>query len=473
MLDQIKDNYPVDLKRESISKFLAKAFEFLLNFDLNVGICTHLTYILNKLKFRAFNLDYVKEMFRITGARLVFIIKAFDRSVSQLSDSKIGQDPKNFIVKNILKLLSKINYVFKDDFAAIYKHADDNNLTYLDENGVQFSYYFMPAKFLNKQDLDTIMNEIMFFRSCDIKMRSTATVCFTVRAVKNKHFACSNEVLERIFYDVSNLAVEIGVKKIADAEMYMEFMGYILGHISFSRANSPSEFQTAVARLKGYLESIVDQFHPMSTLTNKLMYSRRVFSNFVFIFKRQFLKHSRSKKIDVEHIRTELFPVIKKIMRFAILGKPWKGFDETLMDLCNLDQQEFVCGFLETMKEGLELPGLAESCVLISLRNISPFLRGTHASQFIKPFVTKLMEILENSDEDTVKIVGKNLTPGVEGFGQHLPQLHQDRRDPGHAPVQSQTLHRRRRSEVRGVLLQESRHIHSERPPPQSPFGCE
>lgn len=405
LLEQIKDNYPIDLKRESISKFLAKAFEFLLNFDLNIGICTHLTYILNKLKFRAFNLEYVKQMFDATGARIVFTIKAFDRSVSQLSDSRIGQDPKNFVVKNILKLLSKINYVFKDDFAAIYKHADNNNLTYLDENGVQFSYYFMPAKFLNKEDLETIMNEIMFFRSCDIKMRSTATVCFTVRAVKNKHFACSAEVLERIFYDVSNLAVEIGSKIIVDAEMYMEFMGYILGHIAFSRGNSPNEFTAVVERLKGYLESIVDQFHPMSTLTNKLMYSRRVFSNFVFIFKRQYLKHARSNKVDVQHIREQLFPAIKQIMRFAILGKPWKGFDETLMDLCNLDQQEFVCGFLETMKEGLELPGLAESCVLVSLRNMSPFLRTPAAAQYIKPFVTKLMEILENSDEDTVKMV--------------------------------------------------------------------
>jgi hypothetical protein len=315
----------VDLKRDSISRFLAKAFEYLLNFDLNVGVCTHLTYIMNKLKFRAFNLEYVKEMFKATGARIVFIIKAFDRSVSQLSDSKVGQTPKNFVVKNILKLLSKINYVFKDDFAEIYKHADDHNLTYLDENGVQFSYYFMPAKFLSKEDFNTIMNEIMFFRSCDIKMQSTATVCFMVRAVKNRHFACTSEVLERIFYDVSNLAVEVGARKPADAEMYIEFMGYILGHICFSRGSSTAEFEGAVAKLKGYLESIVDQFHPMSTLTNKSMYSRKVFSNFVFIFKRQFRKYESSRTLDVNHIRKELFSVIKRIMRFAILGKPWKG----------------------------------------------------------------------------------------------------------------------------------------------------
>ena len=325
ILDQIKDNYPVDLKRESVSRFLAKAFEYLLNFDLNVAVCTHLTYILNKLKFRAFNLEYVKEMFKATGARIVFIIKAFDRSVSQLSDSRIGQDPKNFVVKNILKLLSKINYVFKDDFATIYKHADEHNLTYLDENGVQFSYYFMPAKFLNKDDFNTIMNEIMFFRSCDIKMRSTATVCFMVRAVKNKHFACANEVLERIFYDVANLVSELKVKTIADAEMYMEFMGYILGHICFSKGNTPTDFLQAVEKLKGYLESIVDQFHPMSTLNHKLTFSRRVFSNFIFVFKRQFCKHANSKHVDISHIKNELFPVIERIMRFAILGKPWKG----------------------------------------------------------------------------------------------------------------------------------------------------
>jgi hypothetical protein len=95
------------------------------------------------------------------------------------------------------------------------------------------------------------------------------------------------------------------------------------------------------------------------------------------------------------------------------------------MDLCNLDQQVFVCGFLETMKEGLEISGLAESCVLLSLRNMSPFLRSPDASKYIEPMVNKLMDILQNSDEDLIRTVGFHDDIGFERSCEHLPQFYQ------------------------------------------------
>ena len=53
------------------------------------------------------------------------------------------------------------------------------------------------------------MNEIMFFRTCDIRMKSKATVSFMVRAVKNRHFECTQEILTRVIYDARKLQEEI------------------------------------------------------------------------------------------------------------------------------------------------------------------------------------------------------------------------------------------------------------------------
>lgn len=172
----IKDNFTLCLKKESISRFLAKVFEYLLNFDFNYGVSAKILHIMNQLKFRAFNLQYVEKMFEHLKARETLLYKVFERSIYQMSNTKVEQDIKNYTINIWLKLISKINYVFRNDFKALYDYADDNNLKYLDENGVQFNYYFIPAKSLNKHDFDILVNEIMFFRTCDIKMKSKATV---------------------------------------------------------------------------------------------------------------------------------------------------------------------------------------------------------------------------------------------------------------------------------------------------------
>ena len=136
LLNLVKDVTTINLRRESISRFLAKAFEFLLNFDFNYHLATKIVHIMNQYKFRAFDLQYVRTMYKVTNTRQLMIQKLFERSVFQMSNTRIGQDVKNYVIKSMLKLVSKINVVFKDDFEELYNYTDLNNFTYLDENGV-------------------------------------------------------------------------------------------------------------------------------------------------------------------------------------------------------------------------------------------------------------------------------------------------------------------------------------------------
>lgn len=355
MLNIIKDNYAISLKREPISKFLAKAFEYLLNLDFNYGICAKIVHTMNKLKFRFFDLKPLKAMLKEKKGLGILISKVFEKSVYQMSNLRIGQDLKNYVIKTMLKLISKINVVFRDDFDELYKYTDENNITYLDENGSQFNYYFVPLKTLREDDFNICVNELMFFRTCDIKIKSTATTTFLVRAVKNKHFHATSEVLQRIFYDVENLVNEIGTLSLDNCNMYISYIGYILAHIPFTRNSTPGEFKECVEKLKGYLESIVDNFHPMTPKSFEAYYTKKIFTYFTSTFVKQFKKYSDHdiKKVDVKYIKDSILPVIRKILNFAVVGIYWEELDETIIDMCSLDEDFFLEPLLKMIQKAL------------------------------------------------------------------------------------------------------------------------
>jgi hypothetical protein len=352
LLNIMKDNFAISLRKESVSRFLAKAFEYLLNFDLNYGICAKIVHIMNQLKFRAFDLSYVAAMMKVTEGRKVFIIKAFEKNLYQTSNTRISQDLKDYVIKGILKLMSKINIVFTEDFKELYKYTDDFNMSYLDDGGPAFSYNFIPVKYLNQDDFSIIMNEVMFFRTTDIKMKSMITTSFLVRAVKNKYFQCTSEILQRIFYDASNLLHEIVKENELNGDMYIADMAYILAHIPFSKANTPAQAEEALSLLKGFFESIVDVFHPMSPRIFPNYYFKKLVSNFVGTYCKQAKKYcSLSKyKIDVQKITSTINPLLRRMVNFAVIGVYWEGLDDSLIDLCCLDVDYFLDDILRKIQ---------------------------------------------------------------------------------------------------------------------------
>lgn len=355
LLNIIKDNFTVCLRKESISRFLAKAFEYLLNFDYNLGISAKILHIMNQLKFRAFDLTYVEQMFKHKKGLDTLFFKVFERSIYQMSNTRISQDVKNYAIKIWLKLISKINFVFRTDFKILYQYLDDNNLKYLDENGVQFSYYFIPAKHLDKRNFSILVNELMFFRASDIKLKSKATVAFFVRAVKNKNFECTPDVIERIMYDSRNIFLEIKSDSEQNIEMYLAYVGYILAHILFSRGSTTEEFRKTVEKVKGYFESVVDLFHPMTPKSFSNYCYKKTFSNFVHTYCKQFKKYTGTHTIDVDHVRDQLHPVIKKILNFSTISFYWEGLDEAIIDVCCLDADFFLDGVMSKIQMSYDL----------------------------------------------------------------------------------------------------------------------
>ncbi len=263
-------------------------------------------------------------MYKVTETRTLMIQKAFEKTIFQLSNTKIGQSIKNYVNTMMLKLLSKINMVFKDDFKELYKYSRQNNFTYLDENGVQYSYYFYATKYYNKEDFDTMMNEIMFYRTCDIRMKSKATVAFMVRAVKNKNFAATAEVMQRVIWDSHKLWEELDKESDKNVEMYISFMGYILAHVLFSRSSTPEEFKECVTMVKGFFEGIIDLFHPMQPGSFRITYYKMLMSNFIGTYCKQFKKCRENGRVDTYFIKKNIHPILKIIAGFAVVGVYWK-----------------------------------------------------------------------------------------------------------------------------------------------------
>lgn len=310
---------------------------------------------MNQLKFRAFDLQYVEQMFKHKKGLDTLFFKVFEKSIYQMSNTKISQDVKNYAIKTWLKLISKINYVFRNEFKALYQYLDDNNLKYLDENGVQFSYYFIPAKHLDARNFSILVNELMFFRTSDIKLKSKASVSFFVRAVKNKNFECTSDILERIIYDARNIFQEIKSDSDQNVEMYLSYVGYILAHILFSRGSNQAEFRKTVGKVRGYFESAVDVFHPMTPRSFVNYCFKKTFSNFVHTYSKQFKKYTGTHTIDVSFVREQLHPVVKRIINFATLSFYWEGLDEAIIDLCCLDADYYLAGILDKIQLGFDM----------------------------------------------------------------------------------------------------------------------
>lgn len=179
-----------------------------------------------------------------------------------------------------------------------------------------------------------------------------------MRAVKNKNFECNKDVMERILYDSRNLCKEIRSDNEANIEMYIGFMGYILAHIMFSRGNQREQFEDSVKKVSGFFETTIDIFHPMTPKNFENYYYKKMFSNFVRTFSKQFKKYTGKSTIDIDYIKKNIFPVVKRILSFATISFFWDGLDEALIDLSCLDEDYFLDEIMDKIKLGYQLEEL-------------------------------------------------------------------------------------------------------------------
>lgn len=140
--------------------------------------------------------------------------------------------------------------------------------------------------------------------------------------------------------------------------MYLGFMGYVLAHIMFSRGNNRAQFEDTVKKVSGFFETIVDVFHPMTTQSFEFYAYKKIFSKFVNTFSKQFKKYIGKSTIDIDYIKKNVFPVIKRILSFATIGVFWEGLDEALIDLSCLDEDYFLDEIMDKIKLGYDIEEL-------------------------------------------------------------------------------------------------------------------
>lgn len=239
---------------------------------------------------------------------------------------------------------------------------------------------------------------------------------FFVRAVKNKNFECNHDILERIFYDARNLCKEIANDSEQNIEMYLSYVGYILAHIMFSRGNNRSQFVESVDRVTAYFETVVDVFHPMTPKSFQNYFFKKIFSNFVGTYVKQFRKYTGTDTIDIGHIKQKIHPVIRKILTFATISFYWEGLEEALIDLSCLDEEYFLDEIMSKIKMGYNFDAFRKIDILRSLSNLSLFLRTPKTCHHLDWLVPKLVDQMELSASDHLELVTKSLISIIQNF---------------------------------------------------------
>lgn len=237
-----------------------------------------------------------------------------------------------------------------------------------------------------------------------------------MRAVKNKNFECNKDILDRIFYDARNLRKEIGSDSEQNIEMYLGYMGYILAHIMFSRGSDQHQFEDAVSRVAAYLESIVDIFHPMTPKSFQNYFYKKIFSNFVSTFAKQFKKYTGTYTINIDHIKSMIHPVIKRILNFATISFYWEGLEEAIIGLASLDEDYFLDDIMNKIRMGYDFEAFRKIDILRSLSDLSRFLRTSKTCHHLDWLVPKLIDQMELSASDHLELVTKALVSIFQNF---------------------------------------------------------
>jgi hypothetical protein len=206
--------------------------------------------------------------------------------------------------------------------------------------------------------------------------------------------------------------------------MYLRYVGYILAHIMFSRGSNRVQFESAVDHVAAYFESVVDIFHHMTPKSFQNYFYKKIFSNFISTYVKQFKKYIGTETIDICHIKNKIHPVIKKIVNFATISFYWDGLDEALIDVSSLDCDFFLDDIMNKILMGYNFDAFRKVDILRSISNLSLFLRTAQTCHHLDWLVPKLVEQMELSASDNLEMVSKALASIFQNFIKVLDTNH-------------------------------------------------
>jgi len=412
MIKRISENFVISLKTPEISGVLAKTFQFLLKIEKNWIIGARILKILNQLRFDALDLKETEKTLSEPAAIDWLVDYLFEESLSKDTDLRIGNENKGSAIRTFLGILPRVSNAFKSSFTRLYSHMKRRRLEIFSSDGVRFRTIFFPIKSLEKADFDSLMNELITMLKTDSKISSKTTTGFLAQAVKNPNFKPNEVIMRRLVSDLDSLPVELMRERAPQQNKYIGLMANLLTRLII-RPTSPEDASMALNAVAGYIDCIVDSFHPKSQFSLRKMYYQKLVQQFLAHYIREAKKLKKKYPAAYVILSKELHPILKRVLNFSLFDKFTTSLEVRIMYLAYLEPEYFVEYFLNKIQFGFSFHEFRKFDLIKALESLSDIVPNDPAYiQNLNWILPKLLNELDNSTESSsVNIVSNSTNP--------------------------------------------------------------
>ena len=405
--------YMISLERKDLGLVLAKAFEYLMDYQTNLRVALKLVGLLQFVLCPSLHLESVQELLT-RDAYMTFIIEdIFESIISKDSDLRIGQDPKNSFVTQFIATISKVKSLFASRFSDFYSILKRKRISILSE----VFGNLVPINKLSKEHLLAVRNELELEIKVCQRVNSSLCVPILIGLAQNKHFVADEwffstalAMVQRLPVDASQDSKSVQKKKIRKA-------GALLSGLLMRKHASIQETEVALQHLVGFLDTTTDNFHPKSMTNLEKIYHTMLFCSFLQYYTSNAFYWKNNQQEKYALIRPALHPAIRKILNFAVFDRFSGDLQTKVMALCYLEKEDFLDFLLRKLQFGFENEQFPKRNLIELVERLTDIVpNDENYSQHLNWIIPRLLQELDKADQKSAMLIESALCSIFELF---------------------------------------------------------
>ena len=407
MVKLLGNQFLVSLSKKNIGQLVAKIFEYILDFKLNLNLSTQIMTVLNLSVGSYLDLSAVEQVVS-RESYFKFIEEEFIENIYQKeSDLRVGNDPLNQFRNLFLGTVQKINKVFISKFEHIHTYLKMRRFSFFRPERLAIPKIFIPFNLLPEEHTSVVRFELEELLRTDCKISSVTIITIFAQLARNKNFKVDHWFVKTIINQLERVPSELAKSNKRKQFREIKRVACLLSSILLNNTNGQETTDLILSYIVGYFDTITDGFHQKTPVNISKLYNQILFTRFLYSYSihSYYLKKNHNEKY--QSIRSKLHPVLKKMINFAIFDKV-DGLKKALIGLCYLEREDFLDYILTKIQFSFGFEEFAKKQVIEILDSMTDIVptdeKYSHHLQWILP---SLLKELENSNQEQfTKILG-------------------------------------------------------------------
>lgn len=411
----VGSQFLISLERRDLGRVVAKSFEYLLDYQLNLQAALKQVGLLRPLLSSSLDLEPLKELLTRDSSITFITEEIFEATISKDSDLRIGRDPQNSFISQFMATLAKVKNLFAGRFEGFYTIFKRKRIPILSEAFGQF----VPINKLARGHLLTLRNELeLEIKACHRVNSSLCTPVF-IGLAQNKHFVADDWFFEAALAAIHRIPIDITQDNKGAQKTKIRKAGAMLSGLLMRKHASLQETEVALSHVVGFLDTITDNFHPKSATNLDKIYHTMLFSCFLQAYTSEaiFWKKSQPQKQKYALIRSTLHPVICRVLKFAIFDRSASSLKDKIMALCYLEREDFLEFVLRKLQFGFDNEQFPKKNLIELVERLTDIVpNDENFAPHLNWIIPRLLQELDKAEQRSAVVIESSLCSIFELF---------------------------------------------------------